>query len=125
MAKSRERAARSARETAQARERWKVAKEITKKRATGLQKQLSRTFSRKTQGDQAKNLNQSSANDTQLPPKFPSASAPSSGAPKAKKDSSSLTKMLQSLENDPDGHGGFHMEIGDKNIKKQALKAKQ
>lgn len=126
LAKSRERAARSARETAQARERWKVAKDITKKRATGLQQQLSRTFSRKTQGDQSKNLNQSSTNETQLPPKFPTTtSAPSSGAPKAKKDSSSLTKMLQSLENDPDGHGGFHMEIGDKNIKKQAPKAKQ
>ncbi|XP_075502266.1 putative white-brown complex homolog protein 30 [Primulina tabacum] len=126
LAKSRERAARSARETAQARQRWKVAKDITKKRATGLQQQLSRTFSRKTQGDQSKNLNQSSANDTQLPPKFPgTASAPSSGAPKAQKDTGSLTKMLQSLENDPDGHGGFHMEIGDKNIKKHVPKAKQ
>ncbi|CAA2989659.1 white-brown complex homolog 30 [Olea europaea subsp. europaea] len=48
LAKSREKAARSARETAQARERWKTAKDVAKKRAKGLQNQLSRTFSRKT-----------------------------------------------------------------------------
>ncbi|KAL8516650.1 hypothetical protein ACS0TY_015055 [Phlomoides rotata] len=56
MAKSRERAIKSARETAQARERWKIAKEAAKKGALGLQKQLSRTFSRKS-------------DDPSLPPK--------------------------------------------------------
>ncbi|GFZ14323.1 non-intrinsic ABC protein 12 [Actinidia rufa] len=48
LAKSREAAARSARETAQARERWKSAKDVAKKGAMGLSQQLSRTFSRKT-----------------------------------------------------------------------------
>ncbi|KAI3472066.1 hypothetical protein Pfo_028754 [Paulownia fortunei] len=113
LAKSRERAARSARETAQARQRWKFAKDAAKKRAVGLQQQLSRTFSRKT-------------GDASLPPRFPSnSSTPPSGAPKTKKEAGNLTKMLQSFEDNPDSHKGFDMAIGDKNIKKQMPKAKQ
>ncbi|KAL2554360.1 putative white-brown complex-like protein 30 [Forsythia ovata] len=121
LAKSRESAARSARETAQARQRWKSAKDVAKKRTMGLQQQLSRTFSRKTGNQQA------STNDSLLPPKFPSnSSKPTSAAPKEKKkESGNLTKMLQSLENDSDSHGGFNLQIGDKNIKKQMPKAKQ
>ncbi|XP_039140123.1 ABC transporter G family member 28-like isoform X2 [Dioscorea cayenensis subsp. rotundata] len=46
-AKSREAAARSARESAQAHQKWKAAKDIAKKHAAGFQEQLSRTFSRK------------------------------------------------------------------------------
>ncbi|PIN07861.1 Transporter, ABC superfamily (Breast cancer resistance protein) [Handroanthus impetiginosus] len=102
LAKSRERALKSARETAQARERWQFAKEAAKKRAVGLTKQLSRTFSRKT-GDASS-----------LPP----------SAPKTK-EGGNLTKMLQSLENNPDSDKGFDMTIGDRNIKKQMPKAKQ
>ncbi|CBI16347.3 unnamed protein product, partial [Vitis vinifera] len=49
-AQSREAAARSARETAQAREKWKSAKDVAKKHAIGLQAQLSRTFSRSHEG---------------------------------------------------------------------------
>ncbi|CAA0836511.1 Putative white-brown complex homolog protein 30 [Striga hermonthica] len=114
LAKSRERAARSARETAKARQRWQFAKEAAKKRATGLQHQLSRTFSRK------------SGDSSTLPPKIPSnSSAPSSGAPKSKKEAGNLTKMLQSLDENPDSHKGFDMAIGDRNIKKQMPKAKQ
>ncbi|XP_054789575.1 ABC transporter G family member 24-like isoform X2 [Prosopis cineraria] len=45
-AESREAAARSARKTANARQRWKSAKDAAKKHASGLQTQLSRTFSR-------------------------------------------------------------------------------
>nr|KYP53068.1 ABC transporter G family member 28 [Cajanus cajan] len=44
VAKSREAAARSARKTANARQRWHFAKDATKKGAMGLQAQLSRTF---------------------------------------------------------------------------------
>ncbi|KAL6534170.1 hypothetical protein OROHE_013095 [Orobanche hederae] len=114
LAKSRERAARSARETAQARQRWQFAKDAAKKRAAGLQQQLSRTFSRKT-GDASS-----------LPPKFPSNStAPPTGAPKTKKEAGNLTKMIQSLEDNPESHKGFDMAIGDKNIKKQMPTAKQ
>lgn len=113
LAKSRERAAKSARETAQARQRWQLAKEAAKKRAVGLQKQLSRTFSRKS-GDAA------------LPPRLPTdSSTEPSAAPTSNKEAGDLTKMLQSFENNPDGHKGFDMRIGDKNIKKQMPKAKQ
>ncbi|KAF2318496.1 hypothetical protein GH714_008359 [Hevea brasiliensis] len=61
LAKSREAGARSARETARARQRWKVAKDAAKKHASGLQTHLSRTFSRKKYGkypEQFKILNQ-------------------------------------------------------------------
>ncbi|CAI9097993.1 OLC1v1034531C1 [Oldenlandia corymbosa var. corymbosa] len=109
-AKSREAAARSARETAQARERWKSAKDVAKKRATGLQQQLSRTFSRKT-----------SKAEQILPPKAPA----TSGGSKAKKKDNNLNKMLQNIENDPENPEGFDVAIGDKNIKKQKLKPKQ
>ncbi|KAI3987299.1 hypothetical protein MKX01_003049, partial [Papaver californicum] len=44
-ATSREAAAQSVQRTAQARERWKVARDIAKKHALGLQKSFSRTFS--------------------------------------------------------------------------------
>lgn len=85
-AKSREAAARSARETAQARQRWKTAKDVATKQPTGLQglqQQLSRTFSRKTsvrQPEKMKGMN--------LPPMGPSnlvPPPPSAAAPKAKK----------------------------------------
>ncbi|KAF8007715.1 hypothetical protein BT93_K1649 [Corymbia citriodora subsp. variegata] len=103
-AKSREAAARHARETAQARERWKSAKNVAKKRAVGLQQQLSRTFSRqksRMQQDQSKIMNQ------------------------GRKEPSSLTKMMRDIDEDPNNQGGFHIEIGDKNIKKQAPRGKQ
>ncbi|CAL9050185.1 unnamed protein product [Musa banksii] len=98
-AKSREAAARHARETAQARERWKTAKDVAKKHAVGLQTQLSRTFSRKK---------------SSRPPE-----------PPKKKEPSNLTKMMQSLEENPDTYEGFNVEIGDKNLKKNIPKGKQ
>ncbi|KAJ8455700.1 hypothetical protein OPV22_018107 [Ensete ventricosum] len=98
-AKSREAAARHARETAQARERWKSAKDVAKKHAVGLQTQLSRTFSRKK---------------SSRPPE-----------PPKKKEPSNLTKMMQSLEENPDTCEGFNVEIGDKNLKKNIPKGKQ
>lgn len=42
---------------------------------------------------------------------------------KGKKKGGNLTKMMQELEENPESHEGFNVEIGDKNIKKQ--KAKQ
>ncbi|RWR79394.1 putative white-brown complex protein 30 [Cinnamomum micranthum f. kanehirae] len=126
-AKSRESAARSARETAQARERWKSAKDIARKGAMGLQTQFSRTFSRRKsvrQPETSKVKVKTGTDDSLLPPVFPSsssASAPSTG----KKEPSKLTKMMQALEEDPESNEGFQMEIGDKNIKKNAPKGKQ
>ncbi|KAF2312128.1 hypothetical protein GH714_028158 [Hevea brasiliensis] len=116
-AKSREAAARHARETAQARERWKSAKDGAKKRGFGLQEQFSRTFSRQAKPRSEDNL---------LPPMPSSASNQSSAAVKTKKkESSSLTKMMQALEDDPHSNEGFNLEIGDKNVKKQMPKGKQ
>ncbi|XP_022742778.1 putative white-brown complex homolog protein 30 isoform X2 [Durio zibethinus] len=128
-AKSREAAARHARETAQARERWKAAKDIAKK--GGWQQQLSRTFSRakshkRTEQQKMFGIGKSVKVDTQLPPAPPRVSEQSSTDSKAKKkEPSSLTKMLHSLEEDPKSHEGFNLNIGDKNIKKQAPKGKQ
>ena len=128
-AKSREAAARHARETTQARERWKAAKDVAKK--GGWQQQLSRTFSRaksQRRPEQQKlfGLGKSVKVDSQLPPAPPRVSEQSSTDSKAKKkESSSLTKMLHSLEEDPKSHEGFNLNIGDKNIKKQAPKGKQ
>ncbi|KAF5955243.1 hypothetical protein HYC85_008099 [Camellia sinensis] len=132
LAESREAAARSARETAQARERWKSAKDVAKKRAVGLQQQLSRTFSRKTTNKQPEfklpAQSKPGTDDANLPPMMPVSNAPlqSSAAPKAKnKEPSNLTKMLHSLDDNLDNNEGFNVEIGDKNIKKQMPKAKQ
>lgn len=63
LAKSREAAARSARETAIARQRWKAAKDAAKKHASGLQSHLSRTFSRRTDAERFQILNQDSPNE--------------------------------------------------------------
>ncbi|KAM3341173.1 putative white-brown complex protein 30 [Capsicum galapagoense] len=125
VAKSREAAARHARETAQAKQRWGLVKDNAKKRAFGLQQQLSRTFSKKTsvkQGSRTFNLPKTN-DEASIPPKAPSSSAGSSKG--KKKEPSDLTKMLHSIENETDNMEGFHMQIGDKNIKKQSVDAKQ
>ncbi|KAK1357427.1 ABC transporter domain-containing protein [Heracleum sosnowskyi] len=91
-AKSREAAERSARETAQVREKWKSAKDVAKK---GLQSSLSRTFSRQK------------SNKTTLPP-----------VPKGKKKDNNLTAMVHDPDDSSDGHEGSNVESGDKNTKK-------
>ncbi|KAL8140635.1 hypothetical protein V2J09_006656 [Rumex salicifolius] len=108
LSRSRERAIRSARETAQARERWKSAKDVARKRAVGLQEQLSRTFSKRKSVKQEPIMK---------PPTIP-------GKGK-KKEASNLTKMMHAIEDDPEGSEGFNLQIGDKNIKKHAPKAKE
>ncbi|CAI8616396.1 unnamed protein product [Vicia faba] len=109
-AKSRERAAASVRET-QAREKWKSAKDIAKKHASGLQSQLSRTFSRKK---------------TSKMPDFKGVLPPMPGLSKGKKkDKNNLSKIINDIEQDPDSQEGFNVQIGDKNVKKQAPRGKQ
>ncbi|XP_040994897.1 ABC transporter G family member 28 [Juglans microcarpa x Juglans regia] len=132
-AKSREKAVQSVRETAQAREKWKSAKDIAKKHAIGFQTQLSRTFSRRKslmQSEMVKGLGHAKPGmDAALSPMTmsgPGAPQESHGGLKGKKkENSNLTKMLNSIEQDPDSHEGFNLEIGDKNIKKHAPKGKQ
>ncbi|XP_042047086.1 ABC transporter G family member 28-like [Salvia splendens] len=106
-AKSREAAARSARETVQARERWKSAKDVARKGAE-LTAQLSRTFSRKKNEEHKGSKAGSDAGDHKG---------------KKKKDDN-LVKMLRDIEENPDSEEGFNLEIGDKNLKKQG-KGKQ
>lgn len=97
-AKSREAAARHARETVQARERWKSAKDVAKKAGVGLQSQLSRTFSRNKKAGQAQ--------------PGPSKVGDAGGK------KSNLTDMMRSLEDNPDNAEGFNVEVGDKALKK-------
>lgn len=111
-AKSREAAARYARETAQARERWKSAKDVAKKAGTGLQSQLSRTFSRKKAAQTPKG---GGGGGSSLPP-----SGEDGGGRKK-----NLTDMMQSLEDNPDNDEGFNLEIGDKGLRKNMPKGKQ
>ncbi|KAH7542667.1 hypothetical protein FEM48_Zijuj02G0098400 [Ziziphus jujuba var. spinosa] len=121
-AKSREKAVQSVRETAQAREKWKSARDIAKKHAIGLQTQLSRTFSRRKSSSRAA-FGLGRGGSDSLPPMPPqSAVGPSKGK---KKEKNTLTNMIHAIEADPDSHEGFNLEIGDKNIKKQAPKGKQ
>ncbi|XP_019152194.1 PREDICTED: putative white-brown complex homolog protein 30 [Ipomoea nil] len=111
MAKSREAAAKHARETAQARERWKSAKEVAKSGGFGSLRQTSRAVSKQNNG------NQSDQPDSSLPPKDPSS--------EKKKDPNKLTEIMESIEKDPENQEGFNVPIGDKKAKKQAVKAKQ
>ncbi|KAJ8751449.1 hypothetical protein K2173_016659 [Erythroxylum novogranatense] len=114
-AKTREKAVQDVRETAQAREKWKSAKDIAKKGAMNLS-QLSRTFSRtKSKMDQQKGMSKLGG-DGSLPPM--------SSAAKGKKKSN-LTSMLHEIEANPDSPEGFNLEIGDRNIKKNAPRGKQ
>lgn len=101
-AKSREAAAKYARETVQTREKWKSAKDAAKKSAADFQTSLSRTFSRKKTAKQE-----------------------SSSKAAKKKEASNLTKMIRSIEENPDKDEGFNLEIGDKHLKKHAPNAKQ
>ncbi|XP_047322682.1 ABC transporter G family member 28-like [Impatiens glandulifera] len=108
---SREAAARSAKETVQAREHWKSAKDVAKKGAIGLQSSLSRTFSKKKsmKSQEFKGTGQAKpGTDAAL------ASMPASHQAKG----SDLTKMIHEIDEDPNNHDGFHVEIGDKHMKK-------
>nr|GFB74665.1 ABC transporter G family member 28-like [Tanacetum cinerariifolium] len=105
-AKSREAAALSAKEVAQ--ERWRSAKDGAKKRAVGLQSSLTRTFSRmksplSEQSDIG--LNGNSSKDNSM-------------------DQNNLTMMMSDLEENPESHDGYRVEIGD-NISKKGTKQKK
>lgn len=127
-AKTREKAVQSVRETVQAREKWKSAKEIAKQRAIDLQAQLSRTFTRsksKMQTDQVtKGTGQAKPGTDAALQSLPggNSSAPKTGK---KKEKSNLTNMLQEMEDNPGSHQGFNIETSDKNTKKHAPKGKE
>ncbi|KNA20495.1 hypothetical protein SOVF_051940 isoform D [Spinacia oleracea] len=123
LAKFREAAAKSARETAQARDPWKSAKDVAK-HAFGLQKSLSQTFSRRKsakQEIQPGGLRQDNPEtDGSLPVTLNTSNSSQdlSIARKGKKpECSDLQNMMIESAEDHDGHKGFKFEIGDKNLK--------
>ncbi|KAK9283806.1 hypothetical protein L1049_012060 [Liquidambar formosana] len=143
LAKSRETAARSARETAKARERWKYAKDVAKKHAVGLQTHLSRTFSRKktvmhseklkilgqSKPETDDDLYQSETDDDLYPPMHSSTSSaaqkPSTESKGKEKEPSGLMKMMYALEDDHDSYEDFSLESEDKNTKHDMPKGKE
>ncbi|KAI9196459.1 hypothetical protein LWI28_024143 [Acer negundo] len=129
IAKSREKAVQSVRESAQARETWKSAKSFAKRGAIGLQTQLSRTFSKRKPSRIPGPRGSSQAipgTDGSLPPLPPGASSSSQFEPKGKKkESSNLTKMIHEIDKNPESQHGFNIEIGNQNIIKNAPKGKQ
>ncbi|KAM1708008.1 hypothetical protein ACFX15_001011 [Malus domestica] len=125
LAKSREAAARSAREMAKARQRWKSAKDTAKKHAGGLQAHLSRTFSRKKYSSELKKLEISTQSrpdtddDLSIPP-HPSRSSvsqsstvPSEGK---EKEPTELMQIIRKIEEDPEGYEGFSIGSEDTNV---------
>ncbi|KAG5051992.1 hypothetical protein JHK87_004190 [Glycine soja] len=136
MAKSREAAARSVRKTANARQRWKDAKDATKKGASGLQAQLSQTFSRKkdfVDPEEIKILNQpTTETDIELfshsHPITSNMVGSSSAWPKEKgKEPNDLMQMIHETKNDPNIRNNIRVEIEtrDKNVTARVPKEKQ
>ncbi|KAG7032987.1 ABC transporter G family member 28 [Cucurbita argyrosperma subsp. argyrosperma] len=120
LAKSREAAAKSAKATAKAQQRWKAAKDAAKKHATGLQVQLSRKFSRVKNSNTEKHeiLNPSEPEtDDDLPyshSHIPTTSSTSSmHIEERNNNQTDLMGIIHEIEKDPDGHEGFHFESGE------------
>ncbi|XP_074303484.1 ABC transporter G family member 28 isoform X2 [Silene latifolia] len=131
LAKSRDAAAKSARETAQAKDRWKYAKDAAKKHAIGLQTSLSRTFSRRKSvklGDHSKSGGQFNSEPDLASHTTADASNASQSNIKIgkgkQKQGNEIKKMMQDIEANPDGPKGFNLDIGDKNIKKNVMAKK-
>lgn len=128
LSKSREAAARSARETAKARQRWKAAKDSAKKHASGLQAHFSRTFSRKkdvSDPEKLKILNQSKPEtNVDLYPSnldtSPSSSVQSEGK---KKEPGDLMQIIHEIEDNPETYEGF--SIGGRDDANNLPKAKE
>ncbi|GKV34153.1 hypothetical protein SLEP1_g42564 [Rubroshorea leprosula] len=126
LAKTREAAARSARETVKARQKWKAARDAAKKRASGLQAHISRTFSRKKSSrhpEQVKILDKTNAEtDSDLHPHVhtntPYASTSSEFPPLSKTSKGrqmepvGLMKMMHDIEDDCQNFEPFNLEIG-------------
>ncbi|XP_028788964.1 ABC transporter G family member 24-like [Neltuma alba] len=134
VAESREAAARSARNTANARQRWHSAKDAAKKRASELQAQLSRTFSRnKKEASHSGKLQildqETSETDVELLPALSITSCldvPSSAVPnEMRKEPSDLMQMVHEIENDPDIDENFSVESKERSFKRKMPKVKQ
>ncbi|XP_022765394.1 ABC transporter G family member 24-like isoform X2 [Durio zibethinus] len=134
LAKAREAAARSARETAKARQRWKTAKNAAKKHASGLQTQFSKTFSLKKPAkhpEELKILDQTrfeTDEDLYAPTHMStsseslSSSAPSKGQ---QMEPGNLMQMMHEIEDDPDNYDGFDVGTHDRKSEGDMPKGKQ
>ncbi|KAJ6357960.1 hypothetical protein OIU78_005736 [Salix suchowensis] len=130
LAKSREAAARSARETARARQRWRAAKDTAKKHASGLQAHFSRTFSRKKHPEELKMLDQAKSEiDEDLYPTCSNSSITSLASPAPskgkKKEPGDLMQIMHEIELDPDIYEGISLGIEDPNTKRHMPKGKE
>ncbi|PPS05408.1 hypothetical protein GOBAR_AA15254 [Gossypium barbadense] len=84
---------------------------------------LELNLQRKTEQQKASGVGKSTEAPVPPPPKV--AEQTSKGSKEKKKEPGDLTKMLHSLEDDPKSNEGFDLNIGGKNVKKQAPKGKQ
>ncbi|XVF83159.1 hypothetical protein PTKIN_Ptkin16aG0111300 [Pterospermum kingtungense] len=134
LAKTREAAARSARETAKTRQRWQTAKNAAKKHASGLQTQLSQTFSlkkREKHPEELKILDRTKfeRDEDLYPPSrmsTPSESLSSSAPSKGQQmEPGNLMRMMHEIEVDPENYEGFDVGTHDKKSKGHAQKGKQ
>ncbi|XP_075670931.1 ABC transporter G family member 24-like isoform X1 [Castanea sativa] len=130
LAKSREAAARSARETTKARQRWRSAKDAAKKHARGLQAHLAHTFSCKKDAkdpEKHKILDRvkSDIDDDPLPPPHPSMSATHLPSRENKKEPSELMQIMHEIEDDPDNYQGISIGTGDMSSHVNVPKGKQ
>ncbi|KAI9124335.1 hypothetical protein K1719_004257 [Acacia pycnantha] len=130
VAESREAAARSARKTANARQRWQFAKDAAKKHASGLQAQLSRTFSRNKNlashsGKlQISDQEASETNVDFLPAdSITSCPVPSSAGPNEIRKEP--RKLRQMIENDQDNDEKFNAGSEERSLKQKMPKEKQ
>ena len=130
LAKSREAAARSARETAKARQRWRSAKDAAKKHVSGLQAHLSHTFSRKKDAKDPEKLKildqvKSDIDDDPLPPPHPSMSATHLPSRENKKEPSELMQIMHEIEDNPDNYQDISIGTGDMSSHINVPKGKQ
>ena len=130
LAKSREAAARSARETAKARQRWRSAKDAAKKHVSGLQAHLSHTFSRKKDAKDPEKLKIldrviSDIDDDPLPPPHPSMSATHLPSRENKKEPSELMQIMHEIEDNPDNYQDISIGTGDMSSHINVPKGKQ
>ncbi|KAK8468172.1 hypothetical protein PHAVU_007G243200 [Phaseolus vulgaris] len=136
MAKSREAASRSVRKTANARQRWKDAKNAAKKGAKGLQTQLSQTFTRKknfVDPEEISILNQATT-ETKIelfshshPITSPMTGSSSAGPKRKGKEPSDLLQTMNQMENDANIRNNVLVETEnrEKNVTARVPKEKQ
>uniref|UniRef100_A0A2N9HMF1 ABC transporter domain-containing protein n=1 Tax=Fagus sylvatica TaxID=28930 RepID=A0A2N9HMF1_FAGSY len=124
VAKHREAAARSAKETAKASQSWKTAKHAAKKHASGLQAHLSSMFSPKKDVKDPEKLQvsdeaKSDIDDDPLP--CPQSIALGTSLPSivtSVEDKKEPNEMMPEIEDDQESYQGFSIGAGDKSIKK-------